>query len=338
MRVPKCGKRLFQTLSVVKTNIHFRSRTEDFLDFTGTRIQQIEQIFTDFLLKFVILKKKSVKICSIRLIRVPIKSKSRNCYKFFEGQKIGKSFFKRLKTRSIGMKKAVIAFVFSVIMVAANAQTFSLGGRVGYNWNNVNVPNFNGTVNFKTISNTNFGLVGDIAFTNNFSIQPELNYTQKGFRLQQTGNVTIFNTPLPVGVEAVTAVKYVEMPVLAKYRFGTEGVRFYVAAGPSVGYAVSGNLETYATAIIDFKVATVPINFEQTNYKRFDVGGVVSAGVELPVGNAKLFADARYTRGFNTVYEVPVVGAGVQNTAFGGSLGFMVPFGGNSKKNAIASR
>jgi hypothetical protein len=234
------------------------------------------------------------------------------------------------------MKKALFAIIFSAITIAANAQTFSLGGRVGYNWNNVSVPNFNGTVNFKTYANTNFGLVGDIGLTNNFSIQPELNYTQKGFGLSQTADLTLFNVPLPVGVNAVTAVKYVEMPILAKYRFGTEGVRFYLAAGPSVGYAVSGDLVTYAHAIIDVKVATIPINFSQVNYNRFEVGGVVSAGVELPIGKAKLLLDARYVHGFNKVYTVPVIGADVKNTAFGGSVGFAIPFG-SAKKGAIAN-
>ena len=223
------------------------------------------------------------------------------------------------------MKKAVIAIVFSAIAFAANAQTFSLGGRVGYNWNNVSVPNFNGTVNFKTVSSTNFGLVGDIGLTNNFSIQPELNYTQKGFSLQQTGDATLFNVPLPLGVTAKTAINYVEMPILAKYRFGTEGVRFYVAAGPSMGYALNGNLITYAHAIIDVKVATVPINFSQVNYKPFEVGGVASAGVELPIGKAKLLLDVRYQHGFNKVYQVPVIGSDVKNTAFGASIGFAVP-------------
>jgi hypothetical protein len=264
-----------------------------------------------------------------------IHSRSRTADKLQTLNKALKNHFS-LKITSNGMKKALFAIIFSAVAFAANAQTFSLGGRVGYNWNNVSVPNFNGTVNFKTYANTNFGLVGDIGLTNNFSIQPELNYTQKGFGLSQTADLTLFNVPLPVGVNAVTVVKYVEMPILAKYRFGTEGARFYLAAGPSVGYAISGDLVTYAHAIIDVKVATIPINFSQVNYNRFEVGGVVSAGVELPIGKAKLLLDARYAHGFNTVYTVPVIGADVKNTAFGGSVGFAIPFG-SAKKGAIAS-
>jgi hypothetical protein len=264
-----------------------------------------------------------------------IHSRSRTADKLQTLNKALKNHYS-LKTTSNGMKKALFAIIFSAVAFAANAQNFSLGGRVGYNWNNVSVPNFNGTVNFKTYANTNFGLVGDIGLTNNFSIQPELNYTQKGFGLSQTADLTLFNVPLPVGVNAVTAVKYVEMPILAKYRFGTEGARFYLAAGPSVGYAVSGDLVTYAHAIIDVKVATIPINFSQVNYNRFEVGGVVSAGVELPIGKAKLMLDARYMHGFSKVYTVPVIGADVKNTAFGGSVGVAIPFG-SAKKGAIAS-
>ncbi|MBL7818089.1 MAG: PorT family protein [Saprospiraceae bacterium] len=228
------------------------------------------------------------------------------------------------------MKKSILALVlFSCASFATiSAQTFSLGGKVGYNWNNVAAPAFNGTIDFKNMTNTNFGLVAQIGLTDNFSIQPELNYLQKGFRINEGTDLTLFNVPVPVGVNAVTAIKYVEMPLLAKYKFRSEGASGYVFAGPSVGYALSGNLETHAQVIIDFKVGTTPINLDAVDYKRLEVGGVVGAGFEVPIGNAKLFGEARYTHGFNQVYTVPVVGAEVKNKGFGVSAGFAIPISG----------
>lgn len=230
------------------------------------------------------------------------------------------------------MKKSILAIaLFAIASFATlSAQTISLGAKVGYNWNNVSAPAFNGTLDFKQMTNVNFGLVSQIGLTDNFSIQPELNYVQKGFRIQESKDLTLYNVPIPLGVNAVTAVKYIDIPVLAKYKFRSAGASGYVFAGPSVGYALSGNLETHAQVIIDIKVASTPINLDAVNYKRFEVGGVVGAGFEVPIGSAKLFAEARYTHGFNTVYEVPVVGAQVKNTSFGVSAGFAVPFGGKS--------
>ncbi len=231
------------------------------------------------------------------------------------------------------MKKSIWAIVlFSIANFATlSAQTISLGGKVGYNWNNVSAPAVDGVLNFKQMTNVNFGLVAQVGFTNNFSIQPELNYVQKGFRIQESKDLNLYNVPIPLGVSAVTAIKYIDMPILAKYKFRNEGASGYVFAGPSVGYALSGNLETHAQVIIDIKVATIPINLDAVNYKRFEVGGVVGAGFEVPIGGAKLFGEARYTHGFNAVYQVPVIGSEVKNTSFGVSAGFTVPFGGGKK-------
>ena len=231
------------------------------------------------------------------------------------------------------MKKSILAIVLFAFanFTTISAQTFSLGAKMGYNWNNVSAPAFNGTLNFKQMTNVNFGLVGQVGLTDNFSIQPELNYVQKGFRIQESKDLTLYNVPIPLGVSAVTAIKYVDIPVLAKYKFRGQGASGYVFAGPSVGYALSGNIETHATVIIDIKVGTTPINLDAVNYKRFEAGGVVGAGFEVPIGKAKMFGEARYTHGFNQVYTVPVVGAQVKNQSFGVSAGFTVPFGGGKK-------
>lgn len=234
------------------------------------------------------------------------------------------------------MKKSIFAtaLLAFVSFATLSAQTFSLGGKIGYNWNTVSAPAFNGTLDFKKMTNTNFGLVAQIGLTDNFSIQPELNYVQKGFRIQESKDLTLFEVPLPVGVSAVTAIKYIDVPLLAKYKFRAAGASGYVFAGPSVGYALNGNLETHAQVIIDIKVASTPINLDNVNYKRFELGGVVGAGFEVPIGNAKLFAEGRYTHGFNEVYEVPIIGAKVKNQGFGVSTGFTVPFGGGNKPTA----
>ena len=234
------------------------------------------------------------------------------------------------------MKKSILATaLFAFIGYGMlSAQDISLGAKIGYNWNNVSAPAFNGTLDFKKMTNVNFGLVAQIGLTDNFSIQPELNYLQKGFRIQESKDITLYNVPIPLGVSAVTAIKYIDVPVLAKYKFRGQGALGYVFAGPSVGYALNGNLETHAQVIIDIKVASTPINLDNVNYNRFEVGGVVGAGFEMPIGNAKLFAEGRYTHGFNEVYEVPVIGAKVKNQSFGVSAGFTVPFGGGTKTQA----
>ncbi|NJN33207.1 MAG: PorT family protein [Saprospiraceae bacterium] len=124
---------------------------------------------------------------------------------------------------------------------------------------------------------------------------------------------------------ANTTVKYLDIPLALKYSLGApDGVQFFAMAGPSLGYAISGELETFAKVLIDVRVASTPIDLSAQNYKRFEVGGIVGLGVSAPLGNGRVFLDGRYTTSFMDVYEVPVVGANVRNQGYGVSLGYIM--------------
>jgi Outer membrane protein beta-barrel domain len=182
-------------------------------------------------------------------------------------------------------------------------------------------------IDFKTISTSSIGLVADVKLTDNISFHPELNYTEKGFKTNIGKDLSLLGVQLPLGARAATVVKYVDAPLTIKYKFGnTEGVSFYAMAGPTVGYALSGKLETSAKVIIDIKIASTPIDLTSQNYTRFEVGGILGAGMNVPVGNGNFYIDARYTRSFQDVYEVPVVGAKVRNKGFGIGLGYVHNF------------
>ena len=227
------------------------------------------------------------------------------------------------------MKKSIfLATAFSLIILSMSyAQNVAFGARASIMWNNVLSPNLSNTLNFNTISTSSIGLVADVKLTDALAFHPELNYTEKGFKTDVGKDLTLLGVQLPVGARASTVVKYVDMPLALKYNFGnTEGVHFYAMAGPTLGYALSGMLETSAKVIIDFKIASTPINLNSQNYKRFEVGGVVGGGLSIPVGNGNFYMDARYTRGFQDVYEVPLVGAKVRNQAFGLGLGYVHNF------------
>jgi hypothetical protein len=227
------------------------------------------------------------------------------------------------------MKKSIfLAACFSILSLSfLTAQKVALGARAGMMWNNVVSNSLSNTIDFKTISTSSIGLVADVALTNNIAFHPELNYTEKGFKTNIGKDLTLLGVQLPLGANASTVVKYVDMPLTIKYKFGnTEGVNFYAMAGPTLGYALSGKLETSAKVIIDFKIASTPINLASQNYTRFEVGGIVGAGMNVPVGNGNFYVDARYTRSFQDVYEVPVIGAKVRNSGFGIGLGYLYNF------------
>jgi Outer membrane protein beta-barrel domain len=223
-------------------------------------------------------------------------------------------------------KNILVAGLLSVFAITfMNAQNVAVGLRAGASWQNVQSKDIT-AVSFNNISVASFGAVADISLTNNITFHPELNYTEKGFKSNVGTDLSLFGTTLPIGARVNTTVKYIDMPLAIKYNFGnTEGVHFYGMAGPTLGYAMSGQLESYAKVlIVDVKLSTTPIDLTAQNYKRFEVGGMLGAGVSFPIGNGNLFMDARYTHSFMDVYEVPVVGAKVRNQGFGFSLGYSI--------------
>jgi Outer membrane protein beta-barrel domain len=221
--------------------------------------------------------------------------------------------------KNIFLSAILSVFAFSFI----NAQNVAVGLRVGASWQNVQSRDVT-ALGFNNISVASFGAVADVKLTNNITFHPEINYTEKGFKSNVGTDLSLFGTSLPIGARATTVVKYIDAPLTIKYNFGnTEGVHFYAMAGPTLGYALSGNIESYAKVLItDIKIATTDIDLSAQNYKRFEVGGVIGAGVNLPVGNGNIFIDGRYTHSFMDVYEVPVVGAKVRNQGFGFSVGY----------------
>ncbi|HEX8530411.1 MAG TPA: porin family protein [Cytophagales bacterium] len=143
----------------------------------------------------------------------------------------------------------------------------------------------------------NFGLTKD----NFLSIQPEILYVQKGF-LAKGKEVVDFD----IGYR----FNYLEVPLLLKVNFGGEKMKFYVNAGPSIGYLLNGrttgrtNSKSILTSIEDYDV---PIKFMDRPVG-YDVRGLyanrIEAGLNLGggvgyafAGSTVLFVDVRYNMG-----------------------------------------
>jgi len=216
----------------------------------------------------------------------------------------------------------------------AVAQT-SIGIRGGITYSNVPEPSaISGIVpDFKFITGKSFAVVADIGINNQFSFQPELAYTEKGFAIREGFDVNLFEVPIPLGVKAITKVNYIEAPLLAKYKFGNEKVGAYLMAGPTLGYATGGRFQTKAQILIDINLIDRKLDLDNLGYERFEVGGTVGAGVNFNTNNGgSFFIDARYTKGFTNVYDVPVVDLKLKNQGIGVSVGYMMPLTSGKKR------
>lgn len=229
------------------------------------------------------------------------------------------------------MLKTFVLFFLTVCFTVVQAQQISLGFKTGIQRANVSLPGMiedaSFVPDFKPVTTLNFGAVSEIELHPNFAIQPELNYTTKGFKVNEGFDLRLFNVPLPVGVVAVSKFRYLEMPLLAKVKFGNEFANFYLLAGPTFGYAMSGKLETRAKLLIELDVFDTSIDLDEVGYERWEVGGMAGVGFSLRTGNGgQFFMDARYSHGFTQPYDIPVVHERVQHRNFGVNMGYMIPF------------
>ncbi len=232
--------------------------------------------------------------------------------------------------KNCSISKTITTAFFAFLAINIFAQDISIGVKGGVNFANIGtfdlIENAEFLPEFRTLETANFGLVSEIEVHPNFAIQPELVYTTKGFKMVEGTNINLFSVPVPIGVTAISKFNYLELPLLAKAKFGTGKVQTYLVAGPTFGYALNGKIETRANVIVELDLYETPINLDNLGYERWEIGGMVGAGLAFDTGGGQLFVDGRYSHGFTQVYDIPVVRDKVQNKGFGINAGYMIRF------------
>jgi hypothetical protein len=127
------------------------------------------------------------------------------------------------------------------------------------------------------------------------SVQPELNYIQKGAK----GDLEIEE----ITVSTKMKLNYIEVPVLVKATFG-DATKFFINAGPSIGLGLSGKMKVESggmSASVDVKFGE-PKEGEEALYmeKRMDLGVQFGGGVIIA---DKVMVDIRYGLGLTDLNE-----------------------------------
>lgn len=145
------------------------------------------------------------------------------------------------------MKK--ITWITLMLIVTASSELFAqFGVRAG-----ANIANFQG-FDFESRIGMHLGAYYDYEFNSEFSIEPGIFFSQKGFKSNS--------------LEIKENVNYLDIPVLVRYHFEE---RFNVFAGPQGSVVLSRN---YTEG-----------NFNSQNsgvLRGYDLAAVIGAGVNLP--------------------------------------------------------
>lgn len=156
------------------------------------------------------------------------------------------------------------------------------------------------------------GIPIEIAISNVFSIQPELNFQARGTEFTQlsTRGFGVGGADVRVLQDFEQDINYLEIPLLFKLGYTTEKFTVAAVAGPSVSFALSGErtfsnyrLESEGTAIGPDIAQTVDIDFDRDGRKRVDFGGHLGAQFGIPAGPGKIMLDGRYQVGFTNLND-----------------------------------
>lgn len=165
------------------------------------------------------------------------------------------------------MKKVIFVAVIALFsLVGVNAQT-SFGAKAGLNSATL-IGDIDGN---KSLIGFNAGVFAEIALADSFYIQPELFYSTQG-----TDDYQHLLSKYKLNLD------YINLPIMFKYDVAN---RFYLEAGPQVGFLVSAKRG-------DVDVKDI---FETTDF---------GANFGLSYGFTEtIFAQARYNIGLSDIYK-----------------------------------
>ena len=196
-------------------------------------------------------------------------------------------------------KKPVMHTLRLLVLTGLLALAFRLPAQI--------IPGLKGGLNLASMAQENApdvqyavagagGLTFDLNLWNHFTLQPELLFIQKGSKTRYE--------VLGLNFEQIITLNYLEIPVLAKVRFGNYGededFGLYAAIGPWAGFALNGKSRTtqFLSNGIRGDSTVEEFRFDASdNRKRFDYGACAAFGMVIN----RILLEGRYNYGLAKV-------------------------------------
>jgi Outer membrane protein beta-barrel domain len=186
------------------------------------------------------------------------------------------------------------AFLLALAAASASAQSpFRYGVRAG-----INLSAFTGSL--ADVIEPEHRVAANVAFVYEYDFVPRLSlhtglgYSGKGGVSHSEGTDPEGN---PTGTSKDTwSFEYLEVPLLLRGRMPAFGAsHVFLELGPMLDFRLSGKFGTDAPGVPDQSLTT--------RMNAFDLGFGAGAGLELPAGPGRFGIEARYTRGFDDLYD-----------------------------------
>jgi hypothetical protein len=200
------------------------------------------------------------------------------------------------------MKKLVLSIsLLASISMAAQAQSVKYGVKAGASFTSITGSNSDAA---KYKFGFNGGVVANFGLNDMVSIQPEILYSNKGYKIKYLQD----NTRV--------ALNYIDVPVLVKVATGATGLFFEL--GPQVGFRLTADVKD-SNASVSFKDNTHTVDFGYAAGLGFQAESGPIIGLRYNGGITNI--------GKNSFFSgLPVTATDSKNSAFQLYIGFM--FGG----------
>lgn len=199
-----------------------------------------------------------------------------------------------------------VSFLMLISFTLVSAQV-SLGLKAGLNLAKDHTDNDEIRELTEYMPGLYFAVPVEFQLSENFAIQAEPGFMQKGMKM--VAETTFEYEPgqfQTMSMDTRTKFNFLSMPILAKGRFGPEAVKFFVVAGPEVGYALNAKTKvemTVTNGTTETINETEDIDFEEDEIDRFDYGLIFGGGVEARLGPGWITLDGRYNLGLNNYIQ-----------------------------------
>ena len=210
------------------------------------------------------------------------------------------------------MRKMSITTLLVAIVFTTAAQKTRIGISAGIN--SASMVAHAGGVSVHTDGRIGimFGLTGDVQVAERFSVQPALNFVQKGYKYKETDVNYVYTDEI--------RVNYLEVPINVIFRPQSPKVQFFLGAGPSFAFALSGTEKENDNGTIDEWDLSFGSDENNDDMRAVDVGLNFLAGIELP---NRLSFVVNYNLGLSNLVPGSDVDGSIKNNYVGFKIGYM---------------
>ncbi|MBK8089476.1 MAG: PorT family protein [Chitinophagaceae bacterium] len=215
------------------------------------------------------------------------------------------------------MKKILtLTVTLIIIALAVKAQSPRFGFNSGIALANMSYKDEDGKEKSDSRIGLNAGIMVDIPIGHNLSIQPGINFIQKGAKEKETEGT--------YSMEASTRINYLEVPVNFVYKAPVKKGHLFIGAGPSAGYALKGNVKTkfsdgQTTETEENKIYIG--NKDDDDLKPFELSMNVLGGYEF---NSGFQIAVNYNRSLNNLLTGDTGSSSLRNSYFGIKIGYLL--------------